>query len=426
MTVGWAQLRHHPAQQALWACGSRFVAVAAGRGSGKTELAKRRVVLALADVAADDPDPMYFYALPTFQQAKRVAWKSLKRMIPEDWLACPPNESELRIDTVFGSSLYLIGMDKPQRIEGNQWNGGVVDESCDQKPGSFDKSIYPALTHKQGWCWRIGVPKRFGVGAKEFKRVCQAWASSDDLQTASYTWESTDIVADDDLEWAREHLDERTYNEQFLASWETAAGLVFHAFSRANVMHTEIQPQAPLIIGSDFNVDPMSWVIGQASHTSREVLLIHDELFMRNTHTGAALDELHRRYGDHPGGFAFYGDASGRARKSNANVTDYQLIEQDTRFGKKLVDYPSANPTVADRFAMTNALMCNANNQRRLFINPRCKHLIEDVETRAYKEGTREPDDHGDVGHMTDALGYPIVMRYPLDTIQGGRAVVTV
>jgi hypothetical protein len=61
-----------------------------------------------------------------------------------------------------------------------------------------------------------------------------------------------------------------------------------------------------------------------------------------------------------------------------------------------------------------NALFRNAKGDCRLFINPSCKHLIEDISTRAYKEGTREPDDYGDIGHMTDALGYPVQRCFPI------------
>jgi hypothetical protein len=159
--AAWFQLRYHAQQAAMWRTKKRFVAAACGRGSGKTELARRRIVRFLP-IKKPWADPMYFYALPTFAQARRVAWKKIKALIPREWCT-KINESEMLIETVFGSSLYVVGMDKPQRIEGDQWDGGVVDESCDQKPKAFDLSIRPALTHRNGWCWRIGVPKRHGT-----------------------------------------------------------------------------------------------------------------------------------------------------------------------------------------------------------------------------------------------------------------------
>ena len=59
-------------------------------------------------------------------------------------------------------------------------------------------------------------------------------------------------------------------------------------------------------------------------------------------------------------------------------------------------------------------MLRNAHGDARVFISPKCKRLIEDLKDRAYKEGTREPDDHGDIGHITDAFGYIIHKRFPI------------
>ena len=161
----WKPLRHHPVQAELWTCPARFVAVAAGRGSGKTELAKRRLIRYLP-VRKPWPDPRYFYGAPTEKQAKRIAWNDLNKLCPRQWVK-EIKLSELTIVTVFGSSLTVVGLDQPQRIEGVQWDGAVIDESCDIKPGTFALNVLPALLHREGWCWRIGVPKRRGIGAAE-------------------------------------------------------------------------------------------------------------------------------------------------------------------------------------------------------------------------------------------------------------------
>ena len=411
----WTPLRYHPDQAAALRSTARFVALAAGRGSGKTEISRRRVVMALAQ-RKPWPDPMYFYALPTVAQAKRVAWKPLKALVPAKWVKAI-NESAMTIETVFGSTLYVLGLDKPERAEGVQWDGGIVDESCDQRPGHFDRTLLPAMSHRTAWCWRIGVPKRFGKGAAEFKEFWLKGQDASRPEYASWSWPSYDILPPEEIELHRNALDERDFNEQYGASWESASGAIFYAFSEfenvdANVIY---DPNRPIIIGSDFNVDPMSWVIG---HRTAERLEIFDEIFARNTNTQLTLDLLAEKYGSHTAGFEFYGDASGRARKTSASSSDYILIKNDDRFKKKRVFYPRSNPAVSNRFAATNALLLNAKKQRRCFINPRCKHLIKDLNQRAYKKGSREPDDSGDIGHMTDAFGYIIYSRWPVRIVQ--------
>lgn len=419
LTESWTQLRYHPQQDKLWRTKARFVGVAAGRGSGKTELARRRVVRMLA-VRKPWMDPLYFYALPTYAQAKRVAWNQLAALIPREWLKGEPNKSDLSFTTKFGSTLLVVGMDKPQRIEGNQYDGGVVDESSDQRPGAFDKSIRPALTHRNGWAWRIGVPKRVGCGAAEFRKFCNGGAEE------SYTWPSWDILPPEEIEQVKEDTDPQDFNEQYGAAWLDLGGGIFYAFTEQLNVSAAIayDPTRPVLVGSDFNVNPMCWELGHVykAPDGVEELHVFDELCIHNTNTPATLDALHRRYGSHPAGWDFYGDASGRARKTSATTTDYLLIKNDRRFANSRVHYPHANPLFYDRVSSCNAMFCNANGRRRCIVHPRCRRLIADMQDRNWKDGIREPDDSGDVGHASDALGYIIHYRWPVRYVGSGVA----
>ena len=421
LTPAWTALKPHSLQSQAWRSKARFICLVAGRGSGKTELSRRRIVRMLP-IKKPWPNPIYFYALPTYKQAKRVAWRPILNLIPPEWVKGRVNESELRVDTVFGSSLYIVGMDKPQRIEGDQWDGGIIDESCDQKPGGFTRSVVPALSHRNGWCWRIGVPKRVGVGATEFKDFWKKGLTRTDPDIESFTWPSSDILSDEQLRFARANLDERDYNEQYNATWETLGGRVFYAFSGAdagedstNVRNVEYDREKPIIVGSDFNVDPMAWIIAQ-EHIENGIKQLHvfDEIWIRNTNTRETLDRLSARYGSHESGFDFFGDATGRARNTRASESDYVQIKNDKRFRNARIWYPKGNPSRHNRFAACNAMFRNADGNRRCFISPKCVNLIRDLEYRAYKENSSEPDDSGDIGHITDALGYVIHKMFPL------------
>ena len=152
-------------------------------------------------------DPLYFYALPTINQARTVAWENIKALVPEEWKV-KTNESSMEIVTKFGSTLRMLGLDKPMRAEGVQYDGGVIDESCDCKPGVFEKTFMPAFSHRNAWCWRIGVPKRYGIGAREFKAFCD----DPGPQGVSYTWPSEDILTPDAIVLAKQMLGIRDYN----------------------------------------------------------------------------------------------------------------------------------------------------------------------------------------------------------------------
>jgi len=405
ITEAWTQLRPHVQQSRAWRTQERFVAIAAGRGSGKTELARRRLVRYLP-IKKPWSNPMYFYAGPTYGQAKRVAWKAIKALIPKEWIESI-SETELAIKTVFGSELWVVGMDKPHRIEGNQWDGVVIDESSDIKPGTFALSVRPALSHREAWCWRIGVPKRNGVGALEF-RECFDEASG----WESYNWPSSDILPPGEIQDAKEMLDSKDFAEQYEASWVKSGGSAFHDFEPdKHIRPVGYDKTRQIIVGSDFNVNPMAWIL---AHKTNDGLEIFDEIWLRDSHTRATLDILHSRYSDHESSWLFMGDASGQARKTSATKSDYIIIKSDSRFASDIF-YPKANPAVKDRLASCNALL----HHDKIHIDGSCSNLIRDLEFRGL-DGTGNPDDSGDQGHISDAFGYVAHGLYPIRlTTQG-------
>lgn len=410
LTPAWTEFHYHSVQARLWRCPKRFPVVVAGRGSGKTEMAKRFLVRHLP-IKKPWPVPRYFYAAPTLPQAKRIAWDHLQSLIPKSWIK-KVMVSECKIETVFGSQLYVVGMDKPQRIEGDQWDGGIFDECSDQRPGAFVKSVFPALSWRRGWCWRIGAPKRQGIGAAEFRDAFEMAHESPDAE--AFTWSSEGIVPEDAIKAARKIMDAIDFQEQFGGVFQNLTGGIFYAFNEEyNVRPVTYRPELPVVVGCDFNVDPMAWVIG---HRFRNSVEWFDELWLRDSNTQGALNTLWQRYQHHKAGFEFYGDASSASRSTDAYESDYIQIAKDERFKRagRTVHFPRSNPAKADRFAACNAMLCNADDERRLFVDPNCKQLIKDLKARTYKPGSREPADTGDIGHITDAMGYVVHRLFPI------------
>src|SRR5690349_58188 len=90
LTPRWRPLRYHPEQCRLERSPARFKIVPAGRRSGKTEIAKRELVLSLWDCYVKPrpwDDPRFFAAGPTRDQAKRIFWKDVKALTPPAWVA---------------------------------------------------------------------------------------------------------------------------------------------------------------------------------------------------------------------------------------------------------------------------------------------------------------------------------------------------
>lgn len=188
------------------------------------------------------------------------------------------------------------------------------------------------------------------------------------------------------------------------------AGSVYSSFQRdRNVKALQLSRTLPLYWALDFNVDPMSSIVAQKCG---EDLYVLDEIVLNRATTREACEEFHDRFPNHQAGVVVYGDASG-ARRQTAGTTDYQIVRDYFRTsGYQRIDFrvPASNPLVRQRVDLTNAMLRTADEQIKLFIDPRCKGLIQDFEEVTYKPDSRVVDKDRDPKrtHLSDALGYLI------------------
>ena len=82
--------------------GIRWVLLRAGRRSGKTEIAKRAIILALAMETWHGAPANCLWCGPTLTQTKEIAWEDLKAMVPAEWIA-KISETELKICLLYTS-----------------------------------------------------------------------------------------------------------------------------------------------------------------------------------------------------------------------------------------------------------------------------------------------------------------------------------
>ena len=84
MGVNWKPLRPHVQQRLAWETKTRFSCLLAGRSGGKSEIAKRYLITKMLKPTWHGQSGIFAYGLPTINQARRVAWKSFKAMIPKE------------------------------------------------------------------------------------------------------------------------------------------------------------------------------------------------------------------------------------------------------------------------------------------------------------------------------------------------------
>jgi len=383
---------------------ARFVVWIAGRRTGKTF----GDVVKLITEGVEKPGSLHWYVAPTYRMAYDLAWLPLRNVLDRRYIRAT-NETRMEVTLANGSTIALKGADNPDSLRGRGLDGVVLDEFAFMEPGVWTEAIRPALSDKQGWAWFSTTPRGYnwaydlwlrGVGGEE------GWSSH-----VHTTLEGGRVPAEE-IEAARRDMPPALFKQEYEASFETLAGRVYSEFSRLAWPHGNVDAgvddtRGDLLVGLDFNVNPMSAVIAVRAADECHVL---DCLEVHTSNTEEVAGEVARRY---PGrSVRVYPDPSGRSRKTSApvGVTDFTILE---RAGFRVVA-PKAAPPVVDRINNVQANLRTADGRRRLRIHPRATALVKALDGMTYKEGTSVPDKSLGLDHLPDALGYLLWSEFSL------------
>lgn len=411
----WYPLIDIPEQVRLKDEQVRFKVVPAGRRSGKTERAKRFV----AKQAMRNPNELYFCAAPTRDQVKKIFWDDMKAMTLSASHMKAPSESDLKIFMPNGTEIHMIGLDKPQRIEGIPWTGGVIDEIADVKSEAWEANILPALNtvlptrpDYRAWCWLIGVPD----GLNHYYDMYKYAMSGQDPDWAAYHWKSSEILPEDVIAAAKRTMSKRQFQQEFEASFETATGRIYGDYSAANNTDELIKPHEALHWMHDQNYTPLSSAIGVVRDES---LYLLDEIVLTSAVSEQSADEFVDRYEDHKNKTVYvYGDPAGRAGEKHGHQSDYTQIEDVLRkHGWKFVRRVARKaPAIKDRQNAVRAKICTADDTRTLYVNPvKAPYCDKGLSTVQLQKGsTFQEDQTNETQHITTAIGYMVHKQWPV------------
>ena len=392
-----------PAQGEVFSATNRFRVLVAGRRFGKSYLA----CIELLKAALERPGETYFYCAPTYRMAKDIAWKTLKKIIPNT-LVRTKNETELRMELINDSTIELKGTENASALRGRSLSGVVLDEAAFMEAEVWFEVLRPALADKQGWALFISTPE--GTASWFY----DLWCYVDEDTTGDWKrWCFTTIqggnVPTEEVEAARAQLDPRTFRQEFEASFENLSGLVAISFSDANI-DKDIRdlPILPLLLGVDFNVDPMS---GICAVKKGNELWVFDEIIM----TGGATtwdftEEVINRYGLERRIVACPDPTGGARKTAGIGATDHSILRK-SGFS---VSSPRNPWKIRDKITAVNTALYDANGIRRCKIHPRCRELIKSLRTLTYTPGTSLPNKNLGVDHAFDAFGYLCLQTFNL------------
>lgn len=414
----WYRLKDHPVQLALVGAvsnGVRFPIVPAGRRSGKTERFKRFIT----KEAMRSPSENYFAAAPTRDQAKKIFWNDLKLLSFANHLPKKPSETELKIHFPNDTTITVLGLDEPARIEGTAWTGGGIDEFGNIKEGAWQENILPALDtvnptrpDYRAWCWIFGVPE----GLNHYYDIYDYALTANDPNYKVYHWKSAEILPSDVIEAAKRVLSPRQYRQEYEASFETAEGRIYDDYAQANQTNETIQSHEQLMWHHDFNFTPMS--SGIAVKRGEDIYIL-DEIILESATSRQSALEFIERYKTHQNKHVIiYGDPAGRAGEKHGHESDYTEMENvlrsnGWRYTRKV---KRAAPAIKDRQNSVRAKICNANGERSLFVNPsKAKYAHKGLATVQTKNGSSFIEEVSDYQHITTAIGYMIDYEWPIN-----------
>ena len=259
-------------------------------------------------------------------------------------------------------------------LRGRSLSGVVLDEAAFMDAEVWFEVIRPALADKQGWALFISTPDGTASWFYDLWCYCEDDPTNEWKRWCYTTIEGGNVPADE-VEAARAQLDPRTFRQEFEASFENLTGLVAISFSDDNISTDakDISIQ-PLLLGVDFNVDPMS---GICAVKDADTLYVFDEIML----TGGATtwdfaEEVTRRYGVDRRVIACPDPTGGARKTSGVGVTDHAIL----RRSGFTVQSPRSPWKIRDKITAVNTGLMDASGARRVKIHPRCKELIKSSE----------------------------------------------
>ena len=402
-----------PDQMKFHAMQCKYPAFVGGFGVGKSETMINQAIMD----ASHSGDCLIGLYAPTYDLIRLITAPRLEEKLQQYGIPYRYNKSENIVYTLtdqFGD-FVLRTLDNPARIVGYESFRAKIDEldtlKADHAQEAFNKIIARNRQVPETYQRQSDKPMNtvsVFTTPEGFKFVYNKWAKNrapgyEMIQASTL---SNPFLPDDYVQALRD-----SYPPQLIEAYikgefvNLTSGSVYTCYDRkANSSDREILPVDHLHIGMDFNVGKMSAIV----HVKDKRTTTAVDEFMGLLDTPAMISAIKNRYPKHR--VTIYPDSSGKNRKSsNASETDVSQLRAAFN-----VIVSGRNPFVKDRIASVQAMLCNANGERRYFINEaKCPETAESLEQQVYnKQG--EPDKSHDNDHPNDALGYFIHSQYPI------------
>lgn len=379
-------------------------AIVAGLGAGKSRAATMRLILLMLQ----NPGINTLYTMPTYDLLRLRAMPGVIDDLNMLGLKYTLNKSEYAVAIKGLGTMFFRSYDNPNRLIAFEVAHSVADEldvltkeqanlvwrkisERTRQPSLLPNSIAAVTTPDQGYS-----------GFVYDRWVTRADASTELIKASTL---SNPYLPDGYVDQIRANYDaalaEMYINGEFVS---LTANKVYHYFSReTHATDMAIEKGDRLHIGLDFNIGgccAVVFVLDSEGPVAVDEFVSHD--------TRDFINNVDIRYSGHD--VTVYPDASGRAGRTNATMSDIGMIEA----AGIRVEAPAKNPFVRDRINAVNSLLSHG----RLAVNiVKCPKVTQALETQGYTD-KGEPEKfntHPAIDDWTDSLGYCMHRLFPVN-----------
>lgn len=382
------------------------------------------------------PEGTYWFILQTYTAA-RGAYRRLLRMLRHSGRMLHKSETELLIVLQNGASIFFKSGHSFEDLRSETLDGVVIDEMRQQHPDLWPLIIYPMLARFGAWAVVLSTPNGFDHFFDLFDEAqidqSGAWEAFYAPSTDAWWWGPENVLH------ARKNMSDRQFQQEILAQFvDLMKGKAYVSYGPHNEREDSpfapghlMSPHLPVLVGTDFNITPMHWTMGQYRGNDFH---FHDEIHLEGPYqdspTKVAADVLVQKIRELPfsvndvGGLVICGDATGKATQRTSNESDYSvLFDVLRRAGIRYANRtPLSNPAVKDRVTTVNARLRDATGRVHVTLNHKaCVHTRKDFQRTTWKDGSDfvlDPGPKKENTHATDSVGYPIFALAPLPKLQ--------
>jgi len=387
------KIKHHDNQKKFIKCQDNIILLISPTRAGKSEGMITKIIIDSYNIKGDT-----LVTAPVYRSLHTVLEEPIVQRLRDKNILKSYNKN-LFAQLINGNTIHFrSALDPDISFRGLNIKKIFIDEATLISEYAFD-ILLGRMSYDDSQIVLTGTPK--GKNNWVYKRFF-AEGNNDKVTYIRYNIRDNPIISDKIIKRWKESFDIKLFEQEIDGKWVTLyQDQVYHAWAEECIDNKAVyNPNLQVYVGVDFNINKNPWAAMQ-KYPDRTIKVFKTGMGTKTT------PDMGRQIIQQLGNDVYIiPDATGGAREKGSGHTQFQLLKQA---GLKHISTNKSNPLRTERISIVNALLTNAIGQHLLRIHPSCKELIQELRDISYKKELVGDIDtqNGEVGHLTDALGYP-------------------